>query len=810
MVMHRAVKARWFIGQQLALLGLLLFMVGSAWGATVPNGTFPNSASWTFSTATFDTSTRTADGSGSARLATVVKGALISGTASQALSIPAGSVINTASLYSQLVFVGAGSGTGNTVTVALHYVDGSTANILSTGNLGAHTWTVRNGLVPVTLAQDVDQVIITMTAQSGTGGGTQTANIYVDEVTISYTPYSNPLLHNSTNLSTKYWPASGWGVAGGQYGEFTCSTCHTRTTTNIKRVVSSIPASIGTTVDKPVTFKNITAFGNDAGGHSTSLRICEVCHTQTAVHKYNQTTGDLNHKNANLTDCTSCHAHNKSFGASCNTCHGYPPINASLGTDGLASPATGILTSGAGAHDTHVNGRGMTCETCHQGYTQNPMGNESVEFGFNINGGTISGFKGTFNGGSFAVKTPYAPYSSNAKYLGTTVTMAPGNNNTCSNLYCHGGYAGSNGSLTVPSWTSGATAKACGACHGVSQTTPPTSGQHVRHTGTAAGNMGIACIDCHGTLPTDNAHVNGNVVTKLNPASKLQANATYKTFANQSSAALSYGTCSLYCHSTVQTADASSAVYTSTVPPKWDDPAFDPQGCGTAQCHGNPPSNANHSTHVSKGYDCAVCHSGAGKDTAKHADYNIDVVFSGVAGSGTYSQSPNTPGNGFGTCSATYCHSGAASAPTWGGIAMPGDCTGCHGNEVTAATKLSGAHNAHLNNTAQGGVFICSTCHAPTNNTANNRSITNSTLHVNGMVNYSGLYAGNNKTCSTFYCHSNGKGQGPVTTLPAWASGTTLGCNGCHGSTGNTSGMPTPDAVGVNSHTKHLPTQDTG
>ncbi|WP_439645252.1 CxxxxCH/CxxCH domain c-type cytochrome [Geotalea toluenoxydans] len=106
--------------------------------------------------------------------------------------------------------------------------------------------------------------------------------------------------------------------------------------------------------------------------------------------------------------------------------------------------------------------------------------------------------------------------------------MATGNNNTCSNLYCHGGYAGSNGSLTVPSWTAGATAKGCGACHGVSQATPPTSGNHVRHTGTATGNMGIACSDCHGTLPANNAHVNGNVVTSLNPASKLRANATYK------------------------------------------------------------------------------------------------------------------------------------------------------------------------------------------------------------------------------------------------------------------------------------------
>ena len=824
----------------------------------------------------------------------------------QAVSIPAGSSIDAVSLYSQLT-TAISEGTGDYISVSLRYTDTTTVNILNTGELSNSTWTLRSSSPAVTLAMDVDQVILTVTSRGG-ASPSSTATLWADELSISYTgavngttagamssfgatdqqisiqvtfsgdsnnnnscviaygttpgsypnpapaptkgaglytttvsglnantPYyfqatftdtdgltgspvtgtfsttaalSDPLLHNSINLGNTYWSGNGgWGVAGGKYGEFTCATCHNRDSTNIKRVVESIPATIGTAVLKPVKFNNVTAFGNDAGGHTTSQRICAVCHTQTAVHKYNQTTGELNHKNANLTDCTSCHAHGKSFGASCNSCHGYPPLNASLGTDGLAIPATGVLASGqAGAHAVHVNVRSMTCETCHQGYTGNPMGNGDIEFGFNINQGTIAGFKGTFNGGSFASKTPYAPYSSNAKFTDTTVNMAAGNNNTCSNLYCHGGYTGSNGSVTAPSWTAGATAKACGACHGSNQTTPPTSGNHVRHTGTAAGNMGIACISCHGTLPADNAHVNGNVVTKLDPASKLRASATYKGFANQSSAALSYGTCAVYCHSTVQNATAT-AVATPTVTPTWGDPAF--VSCDTSACHGNPPANTNHAAHVDAGYDCNVCHSAAGKDTAKHADYNIDVTFSGVAGSGTYSQATNTPGNGFGTCSATYCHSGATSAPTWNGSALPADCTGCHGNEVTAATKLSGAHNAHMNNATQGGVFTCSSCHAPTINNPDNRTITTSTYHVNGMLNYSGLYAGKVQTCSTFYCHSNGKGGAPVTALPTWNSGTTLGCNGCHGTTGNTSGMPSPDAVGVNSHLKHLPTQDT-
>ena len=901
----RVRPAKLWFGQQFALLLLLLITASSAWGAEmVTNGVFNGSTGWTFSTATYDSATTRTVGSGSAKLTIVGRNTATSGTVTQAVSIPAGSTINAVALYSQLTTNYETA--GDNISVDLQYSDLTTVNILSSGELTNSTWSLRSG-TGVTLAQNVNQIIITLNTKAGNNAAA-TASLWVDELSISYTPsvnntiagamsffgatdkqisvqvafsgddnndnscvimygttpgsypnaapapvkgaglysttvsgltpnttyyfqatfsdidgvtgspvtgslatnppLSDPLLHNSINLGAKYWSASsGWGIVGGQYGEFTCATCHNRNTTNVKRVVESIPATIGAAVLKPVKFNNVTAFGSDAGGHTTSARICEVCHTQTAVHKYNQTTGDLNHKSANLTDCTSCHAHGKAFGASCNTCHGYPPINATLGTDGLASPATGVLGAGeAGAHATHVNVRGMTCETCHQGYTANPMGNQHIEFGFNINGGTIAGFKGTFNGGNFAVKTPYATYSGASTYAGTTVTMATGNNNTCSNLYCHGGYSGSNGSMMAPSWTSGAAAKACGACHATTQAAPPTSGNHARHTGTAAGYMGIACSDCHGTLPADNAHVNGNVVTMLNPASKLRVNATYKSFANQSSAALSYGTCSVYCHSTVQTADAS-AVATPSVTPAWGGAPF--VSCDTSACHGNPPANANHATHVNAGYDCVICHSAAGKDTAKHADYNIDVAFSGVAGSGTYSQATNTPGNGFGTCSATYCHSGAATAPSWNGATMPTDCTGCHGNEVTAATKLSGAHNAHLNNTNQGGAFKCSSCHAPTITNTDNRTITTSALHVNGMVNYSGLYAGKNRTCSTFYCHSNGKGGAPVTTLPAWTSGTTLGCNSCHGTTGNTSGMPSPDAVGVNSHVKHLPTQDT-
>ena len=56
--------------------------------------------------------------------------------------------------------------------------------------------------------------------------------------------------------------------------------------------------------------------------HATSARICEVCHSQTSYHKYNQTA--LTHNGT--VNCTSeCHLHSKGFkgeGGDCTGCHG--------------------------------------------------------------------------------------------------------------------------------------------------------------------------------------------------------------------------------------------------------------------------------------------------------------------------------------------------------------------------------------------------------------------------------------------------------------------------------------------------------
>jgi hypothetical protein len=152
----------------------------------------------------------------------------------------------------------------------------------------------------------------------------------------------NLKVHNSTNTASSKWGGS-WGVAGGKYGQFMCKTCHVpHGTKNIYLIRETITtpdgsnwASSGTSsVSVDFRYKSGTpgsapyAMGDDTGGHSTSTRICEVCHSQNKYHNYDtaNNTGGLDHNNA--ADCTACHPHSDAFkpgesggGSNCSTCH---------------------------------------------------------------------------------------------------------------------------------------------------------------------------------------------------------------------------------------------------------------------------------------------------------------------------------------------------------------------------------------------------------------------------------------------------------------------------------------------------------
>ncbi|MBT1075389.1 cytochrome C [Geobacter grbiciae] len=198
---------------------------------------------------------------------------------------------------------------------------------------------------------------------------------------IVLTQYS-PLLHNSAILGSNKWP-SGWGVTGGKYGAFSCTTCHTMKSANIKRVRTSITAPFGNwsssgTPSVSVSFTNLTSMGHDDDNHTTSNRVCEVCHNRNKYHNFNtaKNTGGKSHNNG--LDCVGCHSHNQAFkgeesrgGKPCTNCHNSGKFASSLkGTNGYHHylQSTDSITYGTmaqpaltgGATDTNRN-----CLMCH-------------------------------------------------------------------------------------------------------------------------------------------------------------------------------------------------------------------------------------------------------------------------------------------------------------------------------------------------------------------------------------------------------------------------------------------------------------
>lgn len=659
-------------------------------------------------------------------------------------------------------------------TYLVEYQQGAGPFIVWPPNPQGHTASPFTTTITGLTAGQTYTVRVTYQDAEGIVGGTAVQTL-APVTLVSWT--DSNLVHNSNRFpGTTKWGGS-WGIPGGQYGAFDCKTCHIAGSSNIKRVRTSVTAPSGSFPGGAVVFNSMTSFGNDTGGHTASLHICEACHSQNKYHNFDSTnnTGGLAHENNS--DCTTCHPHNAGFRAGCDVCHGNPPTTAdndgSTNTGLAWKPAATGATS-PGAHNMHAIARGMKCVTCHNGNTM-PTVSNTIQMGFAMDKTNIPGFTGTKTGGSYDGFVPAAPYSFVTGDGGTT-TVTQAGSNSCSNLYCHGGWTGSNGSITNPSWTGGATQAACGTCHGTTAATAPTAGSHGRHAANGAGQLALLCSSCHGTDPANNNHVNGRIYWNLATGdNRFGAGATYKTFANSSTAALApYGGCTVYCHSSVQNA-TGSAVAAPTTSAVWGTAA--PLSCDTSNCHGNPPAGGKHSIHAAYSYACATCHSGAGNETAKHADYKIDVAFSGLGAGGSYTQSAvNPPGNGFGSCSTIYCHSSGQSAdglsatpvyagtnPAWGGTAA---CGSCH----ATTTMTTGSHTQHLALDTN-----CGNCH-----TGASAAAYSDAAHVNQLIDVAGSYTlggapGNGYgTCSTATCHG--------VKSPVWGANTTNAtCTKCHG-----------------------------
>ncbi len=384
----------------------------------------------------------------------------------------------------------------------------------------------------------------------------------------------------------------------------------------------------------------------------------------------------------------------------------------------------------------------------------------------------------------------------------------------------------------------------CDSCHGdppVGSTTlvyksrtgatvssdSPGAGAHQPHK-----DAGFICDNCHaggmlqggGAAGNDKTDIGFSLasVTTVGKYDGKSPRTTYPYLAQGLTTLTTAGSLNctnLYCHSNVQSG-VSGTYSAATSTPNWTN-ATSGQ-CGT--CHLGDGANGDlslistgsHTKHVTLAtynYACDQCHNNAGTGHTNHVDNNIQVAFSG---SGAYSQTTNTPKNGYGNCTANYCHSqGTASyqtpslTPVWG-TKSSGACGACHGSNHTTP-PASSAHAKHVGSSA-GNVYkySCQKCHydsvSSTPSSTTMPGLINLVTHVDGtrdvsldttttLVGSGADYDGT--SCSNVYCHSTGKPEVgiPIAQLPgayngshystvSWAD--TLTCASCHGKTQNT------------------------
>lgn len=492
----------------------------------------------------------------------------------------------------------------------------------------------------------------------------------------------NPMLHNSRTTNSSKWAVNnGWGVVGGKYGKFDCNTCHLRPTGNIKMIAATItapnspvdnfPGGVAAPVAFTSTEDGAADLGNDAGGHGTSVKICEVCHSRNQFHNYNtaNNTGGTGH--FNQADCINCHQHNKGFEAACDTCHGYPPTvdTASGGPNGLdntANGGTGTGSTSAGKHAIHTSPPlSYVCNTCHNGWEspgEMPKTDDSgdINIGFSAFGSTA----GSYSGQS-----------------GVAYNTAPGSGTMqCTNVYCHS--VGNGVSATV--WDGSV---ACGNCHAAiggatgNVNNLPSGISHATH----AKTQNRACLDCHGAgyvsgSATPANHVDGGVAYDVSSLPASSGTVAYSKGASPGTSGVragtaAYGTCAnVACH------------YGNTTPP-WNG-SFSGYRC--TNCHNDgtvaqgagstinaAPNSGAHKEHLDgdlldAGFVsnlCEDCH-GSGATNGAHAghgDVTTNVVLGGQI------SSYNTTDK---TCVNT-CHRSDTAATKWD-LAGQIQCDDCH------------------------------------------------------------------------------------------------------------------------------------
>ncbi len=310
---------------------------------------------------------------------------------------------------------------------------------------------------------------------------------------------------------------------------------------------------------------------------------------------------------------------------------------------------------------------------------------------------------------------------------------------------------------------------ACYVCHGNSLSPAPPraigGGSDTADVGIGAHQTHLRTSSAwHRAIPCETCHIVPDAVDSVGHISDddNQAELTFAALAIASGAKPTWNreaeTCSnVYCHGSTMNAGGS------ILAPQWTLANGTQNTCGT--CHGAPPPEPH-----SQSENCGSCHptmepnSLVFRDPDSHIDGKVDV------------------GDGL---SCDSCHgSNGRSAP-------PNDLQG----NTDRASLGVGAHSVHLAPSTWRREISCSNCHvAPVD--------VGDPGHLDGddiaevpfdSLNPVAAFNRGNATCSSLYCHGNGRGSnGSV----IWTRTQSLSCTSCHSMSGNGLGGEHDEHIG--------------
>lgn len=625
---------------------------------------------------------------------------------------------------------------------------------------------------------------------------------------------------------------------------FACAECHSGKV-QVTANSTTAPAFTNLTshVDKTrnVKFDSTNTFGT----YSTATLSCRnlYCHS----------TGNTSVAAGDLPGVYGGKVYSRitwSGSTTCTSCHGRSTANGMPDYTNAGAPGSAIANS----HAKHVSSSNIQCVECHEKTTKNNTSIRSTAPSYHVNGTNHDVFF-NLSGNSAAGTYDDAQKKCSATYChGAGASLAWGGTTYCNS--CHSANAASSGGGGVNNWGSGTPASAH-KLHWEDASALPS-----KYTNYSTGNVGsagtyrFACASCHN--PASASHVSGYASGSYRaqvffgyttPGKKPTY--TYTGTAGTADNGFSWSNgntacTATYCHS--NGAGGTGAAVT------WATTANSATNTRCKTCHayttasGSAIATGDHTAHVNGAtynFSCRKCHAATTTDgtsitdKTKHVNKSINIAFnnSTTAVSGTYngtaSPMAKNPGSAYGSCANTYCHGLGTSTtpttpnvtPTWGG-ALNATCSGCHGNDNSAAYKMgtvgSAAHAKHVQTYGHG----CVKCHDAT--VSDSRTIDNYANHVNRQVNvafnnsttavsgtYNGVASPMTKlpgsatgTCTNTYCHSKGTSttpsSAPPNIVPNWTSNLDATCSSCHGND-STAGYKM-GTVGSSTHTAHVQT----